>query len=216
MPFEAELRRGDPAAVLAAGARQADVVEAIDAARRDWAEAWAEGGGQPQARRLDLLLALARAMEQSAGLLTADDRAAGINRWSAWEIDPAVLARIVSDVRGRLRLAAAAAADGDEAALAGQVGRIDVAPVGLMSRLAGRLDAPLAALPAGALGTMGQSVHAPGPGAWMHRSRTALADFCRYAMEQDFARSSGRPAVAEGLGKYLDGLAGRLERGIAP
>ncbi len=216
MPFEEELRRGDPAAVIAAGARQDELVTAIEQSRRDWAEAWAEGAAQPQARRLELLHALTRTMQLSASLLRLGEQAVILNRWAAWELDPSTLTRIVADLRGRLKLAAAAAIDGDEAGLAEQVERIQLPPVTLLSRLAERVENVCAGLPDGALGAMGQSIHGPTPDAWMRDRRVAFADFCRYMMEQDFARMSGRRELAERLGKYLDGLAGRLGTGIAP
>jgi hypothetical protein len=216
MPFEEELRRGDPAAVIAAGARQDELVTVIEQSRRDWAEAWAAGAAPPQARRMELLYALARTMQQSAALLRLDQQSVILNRWSAWELDPATLTRMVADVRGRLKLATAAAIDGDDTGLAEQVGRIQVPPVALLSLLAERLEGVMASLPAGALGTMGQSIHGPPPQAWMRERRVAFADFCRYTMEQDFARMSGRQELAERLGKYLDGLAGRLGTGMTP
>jgi hypothetical protein len=74
----------------------------------------------------------------------------------------------------------------------------------------------MASLPGGALGTMGQSIHGPLPEAWMQDRRVAFADFCRYTMEHDFARMSGRQELAGSLSKYLDGLAGRLGTGMTP
>ena len=63
---------------------------------------------------------------------------------------------------------------------------------------------------------MGQTVRRPPPDAWMLHRRREIADVCRYEMELQYARSTGREELAEKLAAYVDMLAGDLLEEISP
>src|SRR5262249_39437528 len=109
-----------------------------------------------------------------------------LNRWSAWFLDPELSRRPLADITSRLKLATAAAVQGDDNELNQQLERIDRdAPlVKLVGRLTAMLGGSLRELPAGAAGIIGAISVPPPPDALMLAHRRELADICRHAMEQ--------------------------------
>jgi hypothetical protein len=216
MPFEQALRRGDRPAILATGALHEQLADRIDDERRRWAEAWGDDSTSGAAARMRLLHRLTKIMADTETLLDLGDGALILNRWAAWEIDPETFQRLVADLGNRLKLATTAAIEADDAGLIDQLDRIQAPPAALVSRLTEALDDPLGQLPAGALSVVGQTVRHPPPDAWMLLRRHEIADVCRYEMELQYARSSGREELAAKLTAYVDMLAGDLLEEISP
>ncbi len=208
LPFEVELRTGTVAAVVATGGRHEELARAIDAARGGWVAAWGEGADDAGGR-MWALHRLLSAMAGAAPLLGGADGGL-LNEWSAWEVDPQTLARGLSSLTGRLKLASAAAIDGDAPALGRQLDRIEAAPLALAGRLTSELDDALGALPRGAASTFGQLLFAPAPGCFMAGRRGELAELCRYMMELETARETGREELALKIGLLVVQLAREL------
>jgi hypothetical protein len=212
LPFEDELRRGQREAVIATGGLHVQLATKIDGQRRKWAEAWSAGAGDDAAGPMQALGRLTQTMADSVDVLRLDGEGFLLNRWAAWELSAESFARTVSDLVNRLKLAVAAAIDGDMEGLGRQLDRIDAeAPFAtLIGRLTRRLGAALSALPSGARSIAGQAAQLPPPGAWMLHRRRDVADLCRYAMELEYARATGQDELAERLASYVNSLARAL------
>ncbi len=212
LPFEVELRGGTAPAVVATGGRHDELVNAIDAARASWVVAWGEGADDAGSR----MWALHRLLSAMAGAAPFLDEAGSslLNQWAAWELDPDTLLRSASSLDVRLKLASAAAIDGDGAALGRQLQEIDAAPLALAGRLTSALQNALHALPPGAASTLGQLLYAPAPDAWMADRRGELAELCRYLMELEQARETGREELARKIALHVHSLADELARAI--
>jgi len=122
----------------------------------------------------------------------------------------------VADLGNRLKLATTAAIEADDAGLTDQLDRIQAPAAALVSRLTEALDDPLGQLPGGPLSIVGQTVRRPPPDAWMLQRRHEIANVCRYEMEIQYARSTGREELAAKLTAYVDMLAGDLLQEINP
>ena len=217
LPFEQRLLDGDRAAIIATGGLHEQLAAEINRQRRVWLAAWgADGHAGDEGRRLETLHRLTQIMADSARLLEADADAIALDRWAAWELDPATIGRIGADLRNRLRLASKAAVDHDDAGLTEQVARIRAGETALISVLLARLESPIANLPAGPLSILGQCVVGPTPAAWLLGQRRELADLCRYTMEMEFARTTGRAQLARSLDTWIDDLATALMKEISP
>jgi hypothetical protein len=216
MPFEQALRQGGRPAIMATGGLHEQLVARIDDERRAWAEAWDEGALSPTARRMRLLYRLTRTMADTETLLELGDDALILNRWAAWELEPEAFRRLVADLGNRLKLATTAALEADDAGLRDQLDRIQAPTAALVNRLAEALREPLGRLPPGALSIVGQCVRRPGPDAWMLARRGEIADICRFEMELQHARATGREEQAARLTAYVDMLAGDLLEEISP
>jgi len=217
LPFEQRLLDGDRAAIIATGGLHEQLATEINRQRRVWLAAWgADGHAGDEGRRLETLHRLTQIMADSARLLEADADAIALDRWAAWELDPATIGRIGADLRNRLRLASKAAVDHDDAGLTEQVARIRAGETALISVLLARLESPIANLPAGPLSILGQCVVGPTPAAWLLGQRRELADLCRYTMEMEFARTTGRAQLAGNLDSWIDDLATTLMKEILP
>jgi len=216
MRFEAQLVEGDRVAIIATGGLNTQLAAEIDLQRRDWAGAWGAGNEQDVQQRLDMLQQLTSIMAMSAPLLERGLDADVLNRWAAWELEPMTIARFVGDLGNRLKLATTAATEGDDSALAEQLDRIRAPEAALLSMLLETLAAPIEALPSGPLSIMGQSMSPPTPDAWMGAHRRELADLCRYTMELEYARVTGRGPLALALSSWVAELAGTLLNEISP
>jgi len=210
LPFEAELRSGDPVAVQATGALHDKLIRRIDSTRRDWARAWADGdAGSAEANHLLLLHRLLQTMADTAHLLDLSASPEALNRWACWELSAPAVARAASDLPGRLKLASAAAVDEDLDALEKQLTEIDRdAPVAkLLGRLVQVIGEAARNLPDGAAGTLGQLTQQAQRDAWWLRKRNDLAVLCRYVAEAEFARSSNRKSLQEELTAFINSMA---------
>lgn len=215
VPYESAIRGGEPAAIVATGGLHAELAAAIDNERKAWAVSWGRGDASA-GTRLEMLARLTRTMADAADLLDLGDRGVVLNRWAAWELDPETMQRIVSRLTNRLKVAAAAAIEGDAEELERRLDRIEPAPITLVGLLAARAGAQLDQLPDGALSIVGQSIHGPPSDAWMLASRRDLADLCRYTMELEHARMTDRRELAQSLAAYVNELAGALNEAAGP
>lgn len=215
LPFEQELHAGSRNAVIATGDRHQQLLTTLETARSAWAEAWSKGQTEsPAAQRLGILHRLAQTMADSVEVLRLEGDPEALNRWAAWDMDPPTLARATRDLPNRLKIATAAAIDGDEEALVRELDRIDddMPLARLVGRFALLLGDAVQTLPGGAVGTLGQFVETPPPDAWMIRHRFALADVCRYAVEQNHAESNGRRQRSDDLALYVNAVANGILR----
>lgn len=233
LPFEDELQRADPAAIAATGGRHEALLKAVRDARLQWARSWADGdASSPAGRTLLAVARLTAMMRNLAEMQKRGNDAAPLNRWSAWELDPAAGDRPLSDVAARLRLATAAAipsgpsAATDEAALRDQVDRLerDAPFVMLCGGLSRALGGSLRELPSGGAAALAACVYPPeathaGSGAatdedgeapWLLDERTTLATLCRFTLEREHARLAGDRDAAHRLDAYVNSLASRL------
>lgn len=243
LPFEKQLRAADPTAIAASGGLNEKLIAVISQQRQKWAQAWSEGNSSGEAGNWMMnLYRLTRTMAEADEVVRAagppEPPESGIpdsgvpelhipglpglpgvpggeilNRWPAWQLDPATVARPMADVVNRLKLATAAAVGGDEAGLAQQLERMDRdAPLAkLVGRLSGLLREDLSALPQNeAAAIMGQIVFPAMPGAWMLDHQRELADVCRYAAEQQYAAAAGRKESADAMNQYVNAVANRL------
>jgi hypothetical protein len=215
MPFEQALRRGGRPAIMATGGLHEQLAARIDDDRRTWAEAWGDDSIIAATDRMKRLYRLTKIMADTETLLDLGDGAVILNRWAAWELDPDASGRLATALGNRLKLATTAAVGSDDVALSEQLDRIQVPAAALMSRLAEAVREPLGRLPSGARSIVGQSVRRPPAEAWMLPRRDDLADFCRYVMELQYARSTGREELAARLTAYVDMLAGDLLQEIS-
>jgi len=216
MPFERRLIDGDRAAIIATGGLHEEMAVMIDQQRLLWLAAWGAGDLGDEGTRMETLYRLMQIMADSARLLEADADAIELDRWAAWELDAAMMQRIGTDLRNRLRLASKAAVTDDQGGLAEQVSRIRAGETALISTLLARLDLPMQDLPSGPLSIVGQCVVGPTPAAWLLGQRRELADFCRYTMEMEFARTTGRAQLAGDIDTWLDDLAVAIMKEISP
>ena len=68
----------------------------------------------------------------------------------------------------------------------------------------------------GGIAPYSQSISSPTPDAWMGAHRRELADLCRYTMELEYARTTGRGQLAEALSPWIAALATTLLQEISP
>jgi hypothetical protein len=216
VPFEMQLRQGDPVAAAAAGGRHANLIAEIERQRGIWADAWAKGDGTAAAaNRMLLLFRLTQSLQDLSELVEASraaDPAALLNRWGAWQMPSAAVAPAVGTIPARLKLAVESAIERDDTRLERELNAIDhdVPLAKLIGRLANRLRAELPgeANPAGE--TMRLLMTPMPPDAFLASKRKEIAKLCRYAMELDFARRTGRVERTEPLHRYVSGLADEL------
>ncbi len=208
LPHEDRLREG--LAIVATGGLSRELTRTIDQARKRWAQAWSAGDtASHAAARMHTLYRLTKAIAETQELIALGDAASTLDRWAAWELNPSTLAGVTTDLPNRLKLATAAAVDGDDLGLQHQLDSIerDLGLAKLIGRLGTSLSGPLGKLPAGAVSIIGQSVGAPTAQAWLFNDRRRLADLCRYAMELQYAQFTGRRELADGIHRFVNTLA---------
>lgn len=212
MPYERELRGATDEALRFTAGRAAELVQAIDLRRAEWADAWADGAATgPESQRLVLLYRLCRAMEdlsQGEGPGSRDS-AAALSRWGAFHATKAALAPAMIDVAALTQLATATAIAGDQDRLGRELDRIDRdAPLArLVGRLARDLEPWLATRPTDILGQLSAVREAPAGDAWGVRHRMRLAALLRAARELDYARRAGHAEDEKTLLEHLSRLA---------
>lgn len=214
LPFEEELVAASPEAVAATGGLNGRLLDELQKQRTAWVRTWATA--DPDADVLDRMVLLHRLMSTMADTVEASrlgtEGGAVFNRWSAWELAQATLARTMNDVPTRLKLATGAVLQSDDVGLVRQLDRLDVdAP---LARLIGRLNLvigpAMVELPAGAVGVMGQLTRPPTIDAWLIHRRNEVASMCRYALEMDHARQQDDSQLAAEIGHYVNYRANRL------
>ncbi len=214
LPFERRMRRADREVITATGARHEQLLQIIETRRRQWVESLIDRDDDDDqaAKRMLLLHRLTQTLADVVELLRLTSDAPALDRWAAWELPTDAIRKTVADLPARLKLATTAAIDENDRSLRVQLERIDRdAPLG---KLAGRLGQVLAEaleeLPDGALAVIGQSANPPTDEAWMRLSRRALANLCRYTLEQQHAESTGQDSLADILSVYVNAVAEQL------
>ncbi len=215
VPFETELRQSDPVAVVAAGNRHAELIKQIEAARGQWADAWGRGENvAAAANRMLLLYRLTQSLKDLAPLVEvtgATNLAATLNRWGAWQLSQRVMAPSIDTIPARLKLAVESAISKDDGQLNRELNSLDRdLPLAKLSgrlaqKLGPQLPAPSSSAPALAV------LLTPMPSdAFLGRKRESLGRLCRYAMELDFARRTGRLERVEPLHRYVTAQADEM------
>lgn len=215
LPFELELRRETPEAIDLAAGGPARLVAAIDLARADWADAWAQGRSSgPEASRLHDLWRLTRAMATVATSTGTDRAEAGrLSCWGGFHATRSTLGPALVDAVAQVRIAAVAA---DEADRANDLGRSLAAlerdlPIRLLAgTLRNRLSPWLDDRPAPPLGLLAAVREPPEPGAFGLASRADLATVARGVRELEELRRDGRTAEADILHRALSAIAARV------
>lgn len=217
MPFESRLAEPDAVSIRLTSGVHDRLHALILSERRLWAEAWAVGEPDAeQLRRLELLFTLMRALDDAAQSPPiaegAEGFAAVLERWALVEIPAPLRARIEGDLPTRLRVACAAAADGDWRGLAHQVERLERnAPVTrVLLALSAAVGARISA-PAGAWETLLCRCGEAAPeGAFLRSEAARLADLSLFVIEADTARRLGRREQAAAAEAYAGAVARRL------
>ncbi|MCH8822415.1 MAG: hypothetical protein IH984_02795 [Planctomycetes bacterium] len=213
LPFESQLYTGKSAVIKTTGGRQKELAAAIAESRIAWAQAWADDvNTQETANHMLLLYRFTQLQGDAAGLLLIEEEPVTLNRWAAWELPTKIVSQRAADLPTRLKLATAAAIDGDDLTLLHQLDRIDrEAPFAkLVGRLHLNLAQALADLPDGALSVLGQTTSLPGDEAWGIPLRLKLALLCRYTLEHQHAQATGQAVIAKSLETYVNQLADNL------
>ncbi len=213
LPFEQELAAASPGAIAATGGLHDQLLQHINEQRQDWAQKWGDGNASsPAAIRLLLLYRLLLTMADTTEVLRLQGDASLLNRWAAWETTPQVIARAISDLPTRLKLASSAAIDGNNVELESNLNRIDddLPLAKLMGRLTAMLSDALVQLPDGAASTCGQIINGPDSNSWFDERLPKLADICRYALEQEYAQATGRGQLAGDLRLHVNDTSSQL------
>ncbi len=225
LPGEALLRAGDPRLAPALGGRHAELLDRLEAERRQWLASWTRGeeaAAELARARVELL---ARVLRVLADLAALADRGAmeRLDRWAALELPSGGLEALT----GRARALARPIAEG---ALAGDVGAMDAGLrawdrravlVRTLARLAeASAERPSWPAHAGAAGLVAE-LGSPAPaGAWLIDHRGALAAIGPWVLELRHADERGDPDAAEAILDYLSAtvepLLAVLERPAAP
>ena len=213
LPFESQLYTGNSAVIRTTGGRQKELAAAIAESRKAWAQAWADDvNTQETANHMLLLYRFTQLQGDAAGLLLIEEEPVTLNRWAAWELPTEIVSQRAADLPTRLKLATAAAIEGDDQTLLHQLDRIDrEAPFAkLVGRLHLNLSQALANLPDGALSIIGQTTSLPSVEAWGISMRIKLAQLCRYTLEHQHAQATGQAVIAKSLETYVNQLANDL------
>ncbi|MDH3584210.1 MAG: hypothetical protein OER86_08345, partial [Phycisphaerae bacterium] len=221
LPHERWLRQDSAAVQAVIGqTRYLLILGQLDALRQDWASAWASGRDpRPLAQRLGHLRRLVEALYLSSAAGNMEGAAQRLNRWAAWEVNPAAVRPLVSALPRRVALAAEFAATGDWRNLEAALDQIDEqSPIPLlMATLHQRLGKGLARLPDGVPGMLGQCLYAPRAGAFAAESRNELAQISLYLMEAAHARGAeGRDRIMSHAGQLARSLMDELAGSQAP
>lgn len=209
LPFEEALKRPDAAAIECTGGLQVELLECIDEQRRAWARSWSVGDGASDAAVwLTLLHRLTRTMAVQAAVLEQSGGALMLNRWAAWDLDPALARRITEDTTSRLKLATAMAVRGNRGALRQHLVRMqrDMPIAHLANRLVELIGDDLRDLPGATsplLSALSQTAQPPSPSAWQLSARHDLAGIARWAYEAEHARANDRPDLAARLDEWI-------------
>ncbi|MBL9148914.1 MAG: hypothetical protein JNM94_09500 [Phycisphaerae bacterium] len=209
LPFEEELRRESDEAITLTGAQPRALIDAIDASRAAWADAWANGEGSgPAAKHMLELYRLMRFMDAFASGISAPetrDDIALLTRWGAFHATRASMSPAMVDVAASLKLATASAIAGDDKTLAAELDRLERHTP--LIRLVGRLldDARpwLEQRPDGATGVFAAIREPPSRSAWNLSQRDRLATLARFARELDQARRGRETESEAALLEYL-------------
>lgn len=213
LPFESQLYSGSSAVIKTTGGRHKQLAAAITQSRRAWAQAWADGvNTEETSKHMMLLYRFTQLQGDAAGFLLVEEKPLTLNRWAAWDLPAEIIIQRSADLPTRLKLATAAAIDGDDQTLARQLDRIDrEAPFAkLVGRLHLNLSESLAQLPDGALSVLGQTTSLPSDEAWGVSMRIKLAQLCRYTLEHQHAQATGQAPITQSLETYVNQLASVL------
>jgi hypothetical protein len=215
MPFEDRLRRETSEAIDLCAGSPARLVAALDLARANWADAWAEGRSSgAEAVRLHDLWRLGRAMATVSSSTSLDrDEAGRLSCWGGFHATRSTLGPALVDAAAQVRLAAVAAvAAGGEAELRRSLESLERdLPVWLLAAtLRSRLAPWLADRPGPPLGLIAAAGEPPEPDSFGLASRADLATIARGVRELEELRRDGREAEAKALHRALSSVAARV------
>lgn len=231
LPSEERLRSGSFPLAGDAPTQRA-LINAIDARRVAWAEAWSNGitGGRAGDRlaRLVRLMSTLSDLERCAAAPAPDHPAVVLEGWAPWWMDPEALRRRTAQAMPAAREAVNAAIEGDDSGLDAvlELLELDAAVPRLACRLADRLrdalppqtrdPAEAAAVPGpdqASLRACAALLPRP-PGAWRPFDDRTLATMCRAVHELDRAGDGWTKTDRAAAATYADELAMGLLRDV--
>lgn len=205
------------------GDRAPALVAAIDAARKPWLDAWAAEkdsptGGAARLRAIAPLvetIADAVAVRSMSARLAASDRGGGgIQSWPGFDTTDAALGAMTDGLDERLSRAAAAAATGDDKALAPVIK--DLQPRRSVLHLLAALERIARARSLSPLPVAVEVACPPAPDAWLIDSRADLGAVCRYLDEYADAGQRRDSKRADRLLSYLSVRAESVSKRLSP
>lgn len=211
MPAEVWLAEAGPTVLDRTGGRGRDLLDRLTETRRRWADEVFHGEiAGPIRRDLERLARLGDLlMALDAVLADGDDEVAeglaACDRWAGWIATPERLVWTARQLAPSLRIATAAAADGDSGRLSRDLDRLssEAPPALLIAWLAAHVGPPLADAATGSVGAIAAAGLPPGPDAWGLRHRAAFARICRAFAEIEAARDRGDAAAADELTDWV-------------
>jgi hypothetical protein len=214
LPFEDDLRSGSVAAIELCAGQHEQVLSVVVEQRRAWADDWSRPEQAPEpSQAMALTRRMLQAMRDAAALTRLDPDM--LNRCPMWQVDAGMIDRERREVITRLKLAAAALLQRDQATLREQLSRIErEAPLArLAGRLAHALGDGLSERDSDAAGVLAQLVYpppAPPRRAKLIEHRAALADVCRCVLESERARAEGHGEAAQAIAAHARDIVERL------
>ncbi len=197
MPLPGEAWLADEGRLLTerTGGRGGDLLDQATETRRRWADEVSTGVlvGPARAELVQLARLGRLLVALNAVLASGDDQVArGLatsDRWGGWFVTQDRLAWTARNLAPSIRLACAAAADGDGDRLERDLVRLETAapPALLVAWLAAKLDTVLSPLPSGSLGGLAAVALPPDEQAWGREHRIRFARICVAFAELDAA-----------------------------
>jgi hypothetical protein len=215
LPVEPMLRRPQASLVHITGGLHVQLADRISELRRAWVDDWSRAQQTSEPAR-DMLMIL-RLMQTMRDCMAITDVSPNVlNRWPMWQMHEDVVIAGQREMTTRLRLATAAAVQGQHAVLTEHLDRLDRdAPV---ARLAGRLmsllGSQLRECDGSAVGVLRQLSMRPTDQAALLVHREDFARLCRYVAEAVHAREHRSAEVARDCDDYAAALAMKIMRAL--
>ncbi len=191
LPGEATWRdaiaRGQTPEVAYVGKHLPELLDRINAQRREWVTAWAQGdSGSQAAHRLEDLALLTALLERAATIERLCVENGTFNRWGALEVEAVGVRRLAAELREQMKLGVEAALLADWAALeaAMQLVRGQHVTAVVLVECHRLLADHLQTLPTDVGAAMSQLLLDPWPDGLLHARRDELATISRCLNEQ--------------------------------
>lgn len=216
LPLESRVADEDSALGDLLADRTVELEARINSLRLIWVEDWSRGDiigtGAVGLAMIHRLLTLT---EVALDLGTVESLESRLQPWSAWALPAGRLDRWQQDMRVRLRIAATAITNGDDAEAVRQMDRLEVELA--MLRLAHLLieQGPSTPPASQAGAAIGQLAFPPEAHAWMVGYRREFMELSRLAMEAEAARQEERFEDADALQSNLSRRADAVYRELA-
>jgi len=218
MPLESRLDQPDAIRSRLLAGTEADLAEAIVAARVAWVQEALTGSlDGPVAERMVLQRRLLSAVQRASVLEELDNGLDALNDWSGWYTTPGILVALHARMVTRLRIASTALRESEPGIASDQLDRVeqDLEILELVSLLHGRRPDSTLEATAG-MRLVGRLAQPPREGAWMLEHRHELAVLARTMLELDAARRDGFVHEADAMETKAANRARRLRERLGP